>query len=202
MEIRAAAAAASGSRQPRGLSWSYAEDQQLLTMVREEGTGNWPNKASRFTTARSAGALQSRYQQKLQQQQQQQQQPQQLQQQQRQQQQQLQQIRQQQQQLQQIRQNPLQHWQLQQQQQLQQLQQQQTASGAVTAAAAATAPTIVAPPAAGLGLPVAISAPQANPSTNPSTVSVVKPKYAEQARVQQAQYDYEALHPGTLQSVQ
>ena len=42
-------------------SWLPAEDAQLKRLVKAEGAGSWQNKANRFTTARSSGALRFRW---------------------------------------------------------------------------------------------------------------------------------------------
>ena len=42
-------------------AWLPAEDAQLRALVRKEGPGSWQNKADRFNTGRSAGALRFRW---------------------------------------------------------------------------------------------------------------------------------------------
>ena len=41
--------------------WTPREDSELCSMVKKDGTGNWPDKAARFTSSRDAASLRSRW---------------------------------------------------------------------------------------------------------------------------------------------
>jgi hypothetical protein len=62
--VSASSEAGPAAPSPSGVppaSWLQTEDAQLRAMVRAEGSGNWQDKADRFLTQRSAGALRFRW---------------------------------------------------------------------------------------------------------------------------------------------
>ena len=62
-EAAAAAAVDEGPAESAALAggWTTSEDKQLSRMVSDEGTGNWQQKAERFSTSRTANGLRHRW---------------------------------------------------------------------------------------------------------------------------------------------